>query len=143
MRRGYASEAREAAQPHSAADDAQPHLLTVTGFTRSMKVLAQTTPAGGESPIMERRKSRTAFSTVAIFSPWLCSSMGGWAKGAARLAGAPSVSQPSFRSPTPFESGRAVQRPQWSITMTTIIQAHTAPSITRLHLYRIAFCWRA
>lgn len=30
--------------------------------------------------------------------------------------------------------------------MHAIIQAHTAPSITRLHLYRAlryAFCWRA
>ncbi len=54
MRRGYAGEAREAARPHDAADDAQPRLLTVMNFTKMMRLSAQTTPAGLGSPKMLR-----------------------------------------------------------------------------------------
>ena len=45
---------REAAQPHSAADDAQPRLLTMTHITAMMLSSAQTTPTGLGSPKMLR-----------------------------------------------------------------------------------------
>lgn len=106
--------------------------LTLSTSSRHHLHVAGKQPAtGGESPKWSG-VSRNAFCTVAIFSPWLCSSTGGRAGGAERLAGAPSVSQPPFRSPTSFESEVCGFKPQMEhTTMRTTASgthAHTPES---------------